>query len=348
MKNLSINLRIFSYWSCLMAIGFIVFLSSCEESEDGQKLGDALQEVTYQSDDYSVTVRLDPNLVHNSHSFKSLQEHDDYLIDLEKSSNGLITLNKKMYEDLSHYFDPYQIAVIDNNYQLEVAGEVFKVDEEAVYKQVNGAWELDLFYGKSGLVDLEETAMVYSNVEDLEALTDYQFKSPESKRVYENKKAEISSGKVARDYGYYYYKNSNGSLRNVEYKKTPNGNTYYAYIRWYCWNESYRRMFAAKAKGGTETQILRAEDGGDFVKLNNDETIGKYLVSGQLDTGGGNVMVEIDGRTGRIAGASARWNAMRDNVKRVKDRFTHSIHYAAVRDNSTGTLIRAMYRYELN
>ena len=94
-----------------------------------------LEEVQYEMyDDVFVTVVLDPNKAHEFHSFASLEEHDNYLLSMEESSKKVV-LNKKMYEDLSHYFDPYQLTVMDMNYEIEVGLERFKADHEAIYKR---------------------------------------------------------------------------------------------------------------------------------------------------------------------------------------------------------------------
>ena len=347
MKNFKKTLNFFASWACLLAVGLTVLLSSCEENEDAQNLSNGIQEVNYVSDDFSVTVKLDPNLNHDSHSFETLQEHDDYLLSLEETSQGVISLNKKMYEDLSHYFDPYQIAVIDNNYQIQVAEETYKVDQEAIYKKVNGAWELDLFYGKSGLVDLEETTLVHTNIRHLENLSDYQFKSPESERIYNREKTAFANGKMAVDSREYVYKDSNGAPKLIEYKRSQYGETFYAYIKWYCWNESYRQ-WGKKAKGGTETLIRRFEDGEEYVKLDNSQSIGAYLVTGERDDEGGKVEVVVDGRDGSTGSATDRWNTSKSKVKRKKNKSAHSSHSGWVRHNQTGELIKGMDKFHVD
>ncbi|UII25593.1 hypothetical protein LVD15_20135 [Fulvivirga maritima] len=342
-------LKLMANWACIAAILLAMFMISCED-QDEQNLSENLQEVSYaMSDQYSVTVRLDPNLVHSSYAFKTLDEHDEYLNNLEESSNGVITVNKKMYETLSHYFDPYQIAVIDNNYEIEVEGEVYKVDHEAIYKKVANTWELYLFYGESGKVDLEETAKVHESANNLEMLASYNFKSPVSRRIYERQVLNVNSGKLAdRDEIEYPLRNPDGSTKRVQYRKVNNGTIYSAEIRWRCWNESYNK-WGKKAKGGTITEIKRMEEGTSAVwrSLSNDAKIGTYLISGMVEGVGGRVTVKVDGGKGSSS-ASNRWSVSKDKVKREKNKSAKSTHNGEVRDSSTGELEVGMSDIKLN
>ncbi|MBL3655931.1 hypothetical protein [Fulvivirga sediminis] len=343
-------LKLMANWACLAAILLAMFMMSCEDDQNEKGLSKDLQEVSYEmSDEYSVTVRLDPDLVHSSYSFKTLDEHDDYLNNLEETTNGVITLNKKMYETLSHYFDPYQIAVIDNNYEIEVEGEIYKVDHEAIYKKVDNSWELYLFYGESGTVDLEETAKIHENYNNLDVLDEFSFKSPVSKRIYEREVLNVNSGKLAaRDEIEYPLRNPNGSIKRVQYRKVQNGPIYSAEIRWRCWNESYNK-WGKKAKGGTITEIKRMEEGTEvgWRSLSNGAKIGTYLISGMAEGVGGKVTVKVDG--GKSSGsASGQWSVSKDKVKRSKNRSARSIHNGEIRDSSTGELEVGMSDISLN
>ena len=133
-----------------IVFGLAIFFS-CEEQNDLNSTQD-LETVQYEmADNQWVTVILDPNLEHDSYTFASLEEHDDYLLTMEESGEA-VTVNKKMFEDLKHYFDPYQIAILDQNYSIKVGGETFRVTKEAIYKRTEASsdWAMYLYYGLSG------------------------------------------------------------------------------------------------------------------------------------------------------------------------------------------------------
>ncbi|WP_299313099.1 hypothetical protein [uncultured Aquimarina sp.] len=324
----------------LLLLMSIVILS-CSKTESTGDEYVSLEKTTYEiADDTFITVLLDPTLEVESHSFTSLDEHDDYVDQLEDSSNQTITLNKKMYEDLSHYFDPFQIAVFNKNYSVEIGDKVFKATKEAIYKKSKNRndWELHLYYGLSGKEDLKETELVYKNSNDLSKLKDYDFKSPTSKKVYERKLEEgFAKGKNTQYFNY---------PEVVRYKETQFGNIQTARIRWKCWNEEYVNVFATKAKGGTLTEINRASRG--WQPMRDDGKIGDYLETGEHDRSTGRVSVEI--KTSKGTGEADVWkrNVSKDKVKRKKKTNATSFHFGWIRDNITGEPNTGMRDFWLN
>lgn len=313
--------------SLLILISIICFSCSISEEEKGGT--ETLEKVLYEmEDDLWITVVLDPNLQPTSYSFETLDAHDDFLIALEESSNNTIVVNKKVYEDLSHYFDPFQISILDDNYAIRIGDETYRATKEAIYKQTEseGEWNLHLYYGLSGKEDLKETELVYKNSNDLSKLKDYDFKSPTSKMVYKRKLEEgFAKGKNTQYFNY---------PEVVRYKETQFGNIQTARIRWKCWNEEYVNVFATKAKGGTLTEINRANRG--WQPMRDDGKIGDYLETGEHDRSTGRVSVEI--KTSKGTGNADVWkrNVSKDKVKRKKKTNATSFHFGWIRDNITG------------
>ncbi|KAA1242420.1 hypothetical protein [Aquimarina sp. RZ0] len=314
-----------------------ILIVSCTKPEDENNTLLNLEKVSYEiADDQFVTVILDPNLEPKTHSFNSLDAHDDFLIQLEETSNNTITVNKKMYEDLSHYFDPYQISILDKNYAIKVGDDVFKATKEAIYKKSKGTdnWKLYIYYGLSGKVSLEETELIHKNYMNLSKLEGYQFKCPDAKALYQKKLQGIAK----RDTKYFY------SDVLVKYRETNNGSIKTASIRWKCWNESYKR-FGRKGKGGTVTEIKRSGQG--WKVMNDNEIMGKYLLNGETDESRGYVKVQVKTSKGSKTREGKR-NVSVDKVKRKKKRGTWSYHNGSIRDNNTGEMNRIMRDFKVN
>ncbi|MEO9477200.1 MAG: hypothetical protein ABJG41_16765 [Cyclobacteriaceae bacterium] len=326
-------------------LGGSILFSACQEQDSTQP---QLEEVQYEMyDDVFVTVVLDPNKVHEFHSFASLEEHDNYLLAMEEGGEKVI-VNKKMYEDLSHYFDPYILSVMDMNYEIEVAGERFKADREAIYKKVSerGEWELYVYYGLTGKVDLRETGMVFDNIEKLETLEDYNFKSPAAHEVYLEKLEFMSNpeGRVAADpdQDFWVVEDYPNHQKDFKYRKIDGGDTlFHSNIRIYSWNKKYT-SWGKKAKGGTKIQIRRLT-GGDYMSgfetlsQNGPQTIGDFHEDGSADNSVPYVYVRLFAKSSGAGSSIAdrhNWWVEKDNADRNRN-LVISHHKAEVRENNT-------------
>lgn len=326
-------------------IAFLALLSiitiSCSKTESTGSEYVNLEKTIYEiADDTFITVLLDSNLEPGSYSFSSLDAHDDYVSQLENSSNQTITLNKKMYNDLSHYFDPFQIAVFDKNYSVEIADDTFKATKEAIYKKSkdNNDWELYLYYGESGKESLKESELIHKNSGDLSKLRNHKFKCPQAKELYAEKANRgFAKGKNVK---YYYY------ARSVRYKETQFGSIQTANIRWKCWNEEYHKRFGTKAKGGTITEINRLNQG--WQEMRSDGKIGDYLETGEADRSTGYVEVEVKTSKGSKSAQVHKRSVSVDKVKRKKKTNAWSYHLGWIRDNITGEPDTGMRDYRID
>ena len=319
--------------SLCLALSIICFFGSCDPSEE---MVNVLEEVQYEmSDDHMVTVILDPNFTHQSYTFASLEEHDQYLNDLEERNEPLV-VNKKMYNDLSHYFDPYQLLVLDMDYTVRVGDDTFKATPEAAYKKNTdtNSWDLHIYYGLSGTVDLEETSLIYENINDLKKLEDYEFKSPISKELY-IKKSTVDLKPEGKDYRYFYHRDGNGTIKTLLYRNYPTGEVLQANIRWFCWNEEYR-SWGGKAKGGTVTEINRLVGGiqSSWTSMPSGSKIGAYHANGIADTSVPYVYVKVQTSKGSKTGSANNWSVSKSGLKRKNGKSAWSYHRTKVRENN--------------
>lgn len=266
----------------------VLMLQSCENSES--QIEDLqLETLTYElHGEKTITFDVSPIFQHESRTFESYDTFNDFLVDEEEENKPLV-INKEMWENLKHYWNPYKVAQFDKNYEITVDGKKHRVDSEAIYVQNSaGVWEMDVFYGLSGDVEYEEIKMVSLGEGKLETLKDYAFKSPSAKKYYEEKLRQPSKSKNSafslitpgnfafttayNDIGLFQTNISllqNGAyevlygpnqLRNSKNLQTR------AAIAVFSYNEEYRNNLSARARGETALFIMDLDDGGVFVK----------------------------------------------------------------------------------
>lgn len=325
----------------LLSLCFVLFLSSCSDETEIIEENQDLESFTYQySNDLKVQVLLDPNKVQEHRTFSSLEAYEEAEELLAKK--GQIVVNQDLYNDLKHYFSPFEIYFMDAEGKITVGKYGYLNTTTASYEKEGqfGEYELSVFYGKSGKVNLEETELIHKNIENLEVLSNYSFKSPWAEELYKEKLTNIN--KIDRSY--HSYRNSNGSLKQVKYRTSPNGPVRIAYIRWYCWNESYRRRFNRKrSRGGTITQILRDNlSSGRWESMTGKQPIGQFHANGTRDNSIPRTVVRVqpNGRNIRYATAN-EWSIVSSDHGRDANRGTTSYHSAYLRsDNSNSHYLR--------
>ncbi|MEL6560552.1 MAG: hypothetical protein AAFQ94_20340 [Bacteroidota bacterium] len=266
-----------NYFNPLTALLLTLFSSavffSCSETEEPDD--QIMEQVQYELEEGNfVTVQLDPNFDQQSREFVSMEEYEDQLDQLEEAGD-IVTVNKSLYEELSHYFDPYEISLLDNNRQVEIGGILYRTDQVAAYKKVGNSWEKIVHFGEDGMTDLNETSMIYDYLDNLQQLDDYDFKSPAARAIYERLKGSSSSPQTeAHSEHVLYITQSNlfsgnpfpcQNCENFAYTFTYpwNGNTIQAQLRVIVWNEE-NAIFGSNAKSGTKVQIMDVSSNGRF------------------------------------------------------------------------------------
>lgn len=248
-------------------------LFSCSETEE---LDDQIiEQVQYELEEGKfITVHLNPDFDQQSREFISMQAYDDHLDQLEEVGD-IVTVNKDLYEELSHYFNPYEISLLDNNNQVKIGDILYRADQEAAYQQSAGdSWEKIVHYGESGLVDLHETTKVYENLGQLHLLENYKFQSPEARRIYEEMKGSSGAAKTERlNRHIFTVTSSNISGANTNpctffctpyIFNYPNGFfTVSAELRVIVYNEEFSN-WGLRAKSGTALQIRDISSNGRF------------------------------------------------------------------------------------
>lgn len=342
MKYTIFNLRL-----TFIAVLFGAIIFSCENNFELENTPDGVEEVTYDfGDGEIINVTLDPNFNHGSYSFSNLEEHDSYLIAME--SKGQLVVNKKMYQDLIHYYDPYQIAVLDQNYTVTVGDEVFKATPEASYKKSikGGDWEMHIYYGLSGEEDLKETELVFMNKQNLDVIKDYQFKSPASKEIYDSFVNGDNPSTEGRTEDIVNLNDENGQAYLVKYRDCRTCIVKTAYIRWVVWRENYR-SWGGKAKGGTYTQISRESNPrNEWRNLVGTSPVGAYHENGTKDTSAPYTRVRVSAKKTKDEPKN-EWSVSVSKVKRKNGRSASSQHWAKFRENNNSASTERLNGYSL-
>ena len=177
--------------SVLVTMAMMTILYGCNPTTDEEIL---IEQIQYELEDGQfIAVKLDPNLVQDGHVFTSLEKFEEALEQMEEAGHP-ISLNKALYEKLSHYFPTFEISLMDHNSQVEIGGVLYRADNEAAYAlSEDGKWEKTIHYGTDGLTDLHETTKVYENLGQLHLLEDYEFKSPDARKIFEALKVSSTS-----------------------------------------------------------------------------------------------------------------------------------------------------------
>lgn len=332
----------------------LLVMSACDTTEQKNQI----QVESYQLyDDVTIQVKLDPTFMHQSYSFSSLAEHDEYLDSLEQL--GEVVLNPKLYSELSHYFDPIQLSVLDMDRSIHIGDTTFRATTEAIYKRTtNTNWILHLFYGKSGDISLNETAMIYENHSNLHLMKNYKFQDPVSAKLYSRFIKTKSSpkgthsellGKQSKHYYYNIGNSTNGEPYIIEYRNSYNGTIYKANIRWYVWNEQYR-SWGAKAKGGTSTEILKLNDipYGWVPMGDNSDVIGFFHRNNMVDNSEPWTKVQVKTSKSSKSKESDSWKVSVSKVNRKNNRGAWSYHSGKIRPNNSNKSAEIMNNYYVN
>lgn len=333
----------------------IATFSACESLTDSQT---SREIQTYQIGESTIQLVLDEEYRHPDRKFNTLEEYDHFKASVEKiaiEKNELI-LNKGMYQALSHYFTPFEVYAMDSKAEVHIGSNSYKATDKALYKLLNGNWEVEVYFGLSGDVDLKEHELIIANRNNISALSNYEFLDPSAKRRYESLKAALSAPKqtpdpdqiLALDYNYYYFHENNsgtGALHEFKYRNSATGPIYTAHIRWYCWDETYRSGGDARARGGTITEIYRLHDLNGWVPLpDNNTPIGSHHEDGSLDVSlpwTSVTVITYNSFPGSIKQSrtsdAESWRVSRTAVHRNNDMGTDSYHSANIRYNNVNT-----------
>lgn len=336
------KLSIIKLFSLIFVASVHVFLSSCTASFDQEE--EPVQNIRYELDDGTViSVVLDSNYEQQHTLFDSYEQHDEYLQGLENSDEELI-VNKRLYEELSHMWDPFQISVLDLNGQISIGEEELKFTKLANYSRSIGSnrWEMDIYYGESGKVDLQETQMIYENLTNLEVLKFYPFLSPAARDIFEQELAlsESNTRLMGTDENWIYYKSGNNNVP-VYYRTQPSGVLQYVHVRWYVWNKSYTISGGRRrSNGGTVTQVKYVQQSSGWTSLSGDDPIGSYLESGNLDQSLPYVAVQImaGGKGWKSKEERHEWSIISGAYGRAANKGTKSKHWARLRNDATGSM----------
>ena len=145
--------------SFLWAFVITFLLLSCDDEVNEI----VLEEIQYEMRDGEfVTIKLDPNKSHESLNFESFEEQEKYLLELEESGTELI-LNKEMYKELSHYFDPYEIFILDDNYSVRIGNKAYRTTRTALFERSydQEEWQQYRYFGLSGDEDVKESELIH-------------------------------------------------------------------------------------------------------------------------------------------------------------------------------------------
>ncbi|MFT6865721.1 MAG: hypothetical protein ACJA08_000546 [Cyclobacteriaceae bacterium] len=328
-----------------MLLGGSILINACQEQESAQP---QLEEVKYEMyDDEFVTVVLDPNYMSVSHHFQSIEEYDNYLNLMEESGVKVI-VNKTKYQDLIHYFDPFEISVMDEENQVSIGDVIYKATSEATYKREidKDAWELDIFYGLDGKADLKETELIYKNIANLDALQDYQFKSPASRKIYIGILEDVkTNGRIlnTKTTDYYDWKTSpTGAKYLVQARDEYAGDVKYFLVRWNCWHETFHEGLYDRAKGGTITEWQATDmysnhciTSGCYTAIPSGTKFGTHHLNNITDTSVPSVKVEVLTCKGTRTAVASDWSVASDRIRRCSNGWAHSYHYSNVRENDS-------------
>ena len=354
------NIKNLAY-SVIITLFSVVLLNSCDQSEDVP----TLETISYEmAPGEIVTVTLDPNKQHELMVFDNIDEQDAYLLEMENKTQELV-INKALYNELSHYWDPYEIAILDNNRMVQIGNEVYKSSKEALYvKPVNGNdWELDLYYGESGKVHEEEIKMVYGNVFNAEKLENYQFQSPAAQQEYQELKIEAqndfaTSGRVqttrSRTYVYGVGGPNEGEPYEFWYRDATSGQgsgRKTAIVQFYYWHTTKKKK-GRRVDAGTEVQIKRVSQNDQWVTPGRYSKVGRYHDNGSLDRSEPKVYLRV--RTSKATkelstsspSYTGSWNLSVTGVKRRHG--AHTYHQAGIRLNNSNRTDYLTDRIEIN
>lgn len=343
-------MKTFKHIYILISTIFLYLLTSCSHNSLD------IKEVDHELyDGRIVTVLLDPNHNQVRMNFETIDEY--YLLSESRIDSKFIRLNASMYSSLIHYYDPIEISIMDMDGIVVLNNEKYKATKEAFLKEVNDKWEIQIYHGINGDISLLETELIHANMHNLNSLKDYDFKDPSSLEIYNNYQNNMKkiSEFQALDEGFFYFRPSNdpNQYYELKYRNTPSGPIYTAYMRWYCWNETYRSGTNARARGGTITQVNRLHDGFGWSSLqNNTIPIGGYHENGSVDTSTPwtSVTVITYNSNGSIkqsrTSEATSWRVSREGVHRNNNTGAESFHSAETRynnDNSRSRIMSSFY-----
>ena len=223
----------------------------------------------------TLQITLDPNYKHEGFVFSSDEELDNYLERLEEEANGELILNKSLWNSLHHYLDPFEIAAINNNFQLIIGDDTYRFDYLAVYKlDAADNWKMASFHGETGSVNSEELSMVMAHRDRLELLDNYEFKSPAALIKYQDMKLSIANVRTEDlDEGFFILRKENYIDEDVNNNRRHlvgvnewegyeveyigrNGSTIVkAITRVNCWNYEFTNPFK-RANAGTQLEVM--------------------------------------------------------------------------------------------
>ncbi len=274
----------------LSALMPLLLLSACDTMTDevttheagATAIADDAEVWTY---DNGSTVRVvaDPHYSPERHSFESLDAYHRFLEELDAASS--ITVNAELWERLRHANDPAEVAVLDATGTVEVAGYLYEVGPEAIYKtrldERGAERELEFYYGLTGDEDLREferavLALTGTPVDDTElrnpfakelvrearatdigSLTAHTAPEP-STQLSASGNCTSWSASDSRDFATcevrntYIPYNMSGFLPAGYQTGSGDYNT-----RIWMINQSYRKGFKKKAYGATQVQVRR-------------------------------------------------------------------------------------------
>ena len=272
---------------------------------------------------------------------------------------GEITLNPVLWNELSHYFDPVEISLLDMDRSVVVDGRQYTAGPVAIHSRGTATQgtelRLEAYYGEDGDTADKEIALIHAHRLNLEELASYDFKDPFARERYEE---YVSLQKVRHngdplvsnlsrppcgsncDFKIYYWRDSSGFSYDITYRDTPTGPVRTAHMRWYNWNESYRTGIAGirkRSRGGTITEIYRIHDGQGWRTMpDNNIPIGLYHENGTIDYSYPITQVHVipRGRAGVIKD-ELKWQVRLSDINRDANKGTESTHSAWVRYNNS-------------
>lgn len=274
----------------LLSVGWLILLLiGCDSSINTieSQISDSINTIDYELyDGKFIELIIDPNYIHESLKFDTMEEYDDYGIGLEK--NESITLNSALWDKLSHAYDPIEIHMFDMDTSVMVDGIKYIAEKEALYSininNENTGRTMEVYYGESGDEDLAEIERIFVSLIEPDILLKSDLKNPESKTLYEelhsslrqakkglsiNKVSSIkeakaifqdhdcNAGSSSCDTALIMYLDSSNNPYIFKGRLSANGSVQEAEIGHMLWNQSHRSGIRARAKGGTITVIDR-------------------------------------------------------------------------------------------
>lgn len=360
-KNSKIRVRFLA-----LSVFFMLMWVGCDS---GLQADEELITINHELyDGAAIQVTLDPDYVHESLSFDTMEEYDNYGITLEEA--GKVTVNTRLWNELSHAYDPIEIHKFDMDRSVVVEHIKYTADREAMYSldltAENAEPTLEVFYGESGEDDLIEIERVFISLIQSESLSRNDFKNPEAAELYFSLSSNISerqkgigeekissitsanaifqdhdcnSGSSSCDTAFLLITSPGGSEPHIfRGRFSPTGPVQEAHIAHMLWNQSHRSGARARAKGGTITVIDRLDGLGPraitYSESEGGAPLWPYHENGTNDLSIPYAYVQVKTSRSTKQSYCNCWTARKGGVKRSSGSGTESYHQARIRSNN--------------